>query len=433
MPVISPFNNLAARAGLAVCAAALATIAQAQTLPTVDIGFITTLSTPAGYIGEDERDGFSLAVKQEGGRLGGIPVRLLIEDDGLKPPTGKQSAEKMLQAGVRLFTGINFSNVLVAVVPAVVKEGGFYVSLNAGPSNFAGRACHPNFFSVAMQSDANGEAPAMVANRMGIQKMVIMAPAYQAGRDALAAFKRFYRGEILAEIQTKLEQSDFSVELARLRALQPEAVYTFLPGGAGINFAKQFANSGLKSSIKIVASQDSMDDRMTAATGDASEGFYLSTQWTVQQDNPANYAFVAAFEKEYGRRPTRYAATSYDTARLLASALKAVDGNVTGRADAFRAALRAARFDSVRGNLRFNTNHYPIQDYFLVRVERNADSGKLDYRLLDTIVENHRDVYAAHCIMAHQATPPPAIAAQTGHDTHSGRDARQGRLHQNAA
>jgi len=386
-------------AGLAL--GAYATFAQAQTPQAqtpVDIGFITTLSTPAGYIGEDERDGFSLAIKQEGGKLGGVPVRLLIEDDGLKPATGKQSAEKMLQSGVRLFTGINFSNVLVAVAPSVLKEGGFYVSLNAGPSNFAGKACHPNYFSVAMQNGSYGDSAALAAQQMGVRKMVIMAPAYQAGRDALTAFKRAYKGEILAEIYTKLDQSDFSVELARIRSLQPQAVFEFMPGGAGINFAKQFANSGLNKSIQMITPLYSMDDRMLAASGDAGEGFYLSTQWTAGLDNAASREFVAAFEKEYGRRPTVYAATSYDTAKLMATALKAVNGDVMGRADAFRAALRAAQFDSVRGKFRFNTNQHPVQDWFMVKVERNA-AGKLDYVPTNVRVADHSDVYAAECSM----------------------------------
>jgi len=382
-------------AGLVLSVWAASTPAQTTAAAaTVDIGFITTLSTPAGYIGEDERDGFALAVKQEGGKLGGIPVRLLIEDDGLKPATGKQSAEKMLQSGVRLFT----SNVLVAVAPSVLKEGGFYVSLNAGPSNFAGKACHPNFFSVAMQNGSYGDSAALAAQEMGIKKMVIMAPAYQAGRDALNAFKRAYKGEILAEIYTKLDQSDFSVELARIRSLQPDAVFEFLPGGAGINFAKQFANSGLNQTVRMVTPLYSMDDRMLAASGDAGEGFYLSTQWMAGLDNAASRAFVAAFEKEYGRRPTVYAATSYDTARLMATALKAVNGDLVKRADEFRAALRAAQFDSVRGTFRFNTNHYPVQDWFMVKVVRGAD-GKLDYAPTDIRVENHGDVYAAECSM----------------------------------
>jgi len=370
----------------------------AQAVPTVDIGFITTLSTPAGYIGEDERDGFTLAIKKEGGTLGGIPVRLLIEDDGLKPATGKQSAEKMLQAGVRLFTGINFSNVLVAVVPSIMKEGGFYISLNAGPSNFAGKGCHKNFFAVAMQNGNWGDTPAMAAHKMGIQKMVLMAPAYQAGRDALAAFKKEYKGEILAEIYTKLDQSDFSVELARLRSLQPDGVFEFLPGGAGINFAKQFANSGLGEKIRMVTPLYSMDDHMLAASGNAAAGFYLSTQWTADVDNAANRDFVAAFEKEYGRRPTVYAATAYDSARLMASALQAVQGDVMGRADEFRAALRLAQFDSVRGKFRFNKNHYPVQDWFIVKVAHNS-AGKMDYIPQDIRIPDHADSYANECVM----------------------------------
>src|SRR5690606_12205979 len=219
--------------------------AQAQEQEPLKIGFITTLSTPAGYIGEDERDGFMLAVKQEQGKLGSVPVEVIVEDDGLKPASGKQTAERMLQDGVKLFTGINFSNVLVAVAPSVVRSGAFYVSLNAGPSTFAGKGCDKNYFAAAFQNDTYSETAAIAANNMGIKKMVIMAPNYQSGRDALNGFKRVYKGEILAEIYTKLDQSDFSVELARIRSLAPEALFEFLPGGAGINFAKQWANSGL--------------------------------------------------------------------------------------------------------------------------------------------------------------------------------------------
>lgn len=382
--------------GVGVALSAIAVLSHAQ--EPVKIGFITTLSTPAGYIGEDERDGFTLAVKQEAGKLGGIPVDMIIEDDGLKPGSGKQSAEKMLQDGVRVFTGINFSNVLVAVAPSVVKDGGFYVSLNAGASNFAGKACNPNFFSVAMQNDSYSDTAAIAANELGVKKIVIMAPNYQAGRDALHGFKSAYKGEILAEIYTKLDQSDFSVELARIRSLQPDGVFEFLPGGAGINFAKQFANSGLNKTVKMVTPLYSMDDRMLAASGDAGEGYYLSTQWTAAQDNAANKQFVAAFEKEYKRRPTVYAATSYDTARLIGSALKAVNGDVKGKPDAFRAALRKANFESVRGNFKFGPNQYPIQDWYLVQVARNAE-GKLDYKPMSVIAKDHTDPYAQLCKM----------------------------------
>lgn len=389
--------KLLKKVGLGMTLGLTAVMAQAADKP-LDIGLITTLSTPAGYIGEDERDGFLLAVKQEGGKLGGVPVNVIVEDDGLKPGSGKQIAEKMVQDGVRLFTGINFSNVLVAVVPTVMKSGGFYVSLNAGPSTFAGKGCEKNYFSVAFQNDSYSDSAAIAANNMGIKKMVIMAPAYQAGRDALNGFKRAYKGEVVAEIYTKLDQSDFSVELARIRSLEPEAVFEFLPGGAGINFAKQWANSGLGEKVKMVTTLYSMDDRMLKATGDASKGFYLTTEWTADVDNAANKQFVEAFQKEYGRRPTVYAATSYDTGRLMASALKAVGGDVKGKEDQFRDALRKADFESVRGNFKFAANHHPIQDWFLVRVEPN-EKGELDYKFVETIVKDHVDPYVAECKM----------------------------------
>lgn len=389
--------NLLKKMGLGMALGLTASMAQAADKP-VDIGFITTLSTPAGYIGQDERDGFLLAVKQEGGKLGGVPVNVIVEDDGMKPGSGKQIAEKMVQDGVRLFTGINFSNVLVAVVPTVMKSGGFYVSVNAGPSNFAGKGCEKNYFSVAFQNDSYFDSAAIAANNMGIKKMVIMAPAYQAGRDALSGFKRLYKGEILAEIYTKLDQSDFSVELARIRSLEPEAVSTFMPGGAGINLAKQWANSGLGEKTKMVATLYSMDDRMLKATGDAGKGFLLTTQWAANLDIPANKQFVEAFEKEYGRRPTNYAATSYDTARLMGTALKAVGGDVIGKADLFRETMRKAEFESVRGNFKFAANHHPVQEWFMMRVEPN-EKGELDYKYVESIVKDHVDPYVAECKM----------------------------------
>lgn len=380
-------------AALALSACAMAVQAQQP----VKIGFIGTLSTPAGYLGEDERDAFQLAIKQGGGKLGGVPVQLVVEDDGLKPGTGKQTAEKMLQEGIRIFTGINFSNVLMAVAPSVLKEGAFYVSLNPGPSVYAGKGCDKNFFAAAFQNDSHSDTAAMAANEVGIKKIVLVSAAYQGGRDSLNGFKRAYDGEVLAEIYTKLDQSDFSVELARIRALNPDGVFQFLPGGSGINFSKQFGNSGLGKDIKMVTTL-ALDDRTLNAIGDAAEGYYLSSLWTIHDDNPASKAFVEAFEKEYKRRPTSYAATAYETAQLIGSALKASGGDVVGNADAFREALRKAEFDSIRGKFSLDSNHFPRQDWQLVQVVRNAD-GKLDYKPIKTLVENHGDVYVSECQM----------------------------------
>ena len=348
----------------------------------VRIGFIATLSTPAGYIGEDERDAFNLAIKQGGGKLGGVPVQLVIEDDGLKPANAKQAADRMLQSGIKLFTGVNFSNVLAAVAPGVVKSGAFYVSLNPGPSSFAGEKCDQNYFVASYQNDAFHTAGGVAANELGYKRVALLAPNYQAGRDAIEGFKRTYKGEIADEIYTKLEQADFSVELARIRSLNPDAIFQFHPGGAGINLTKQFANSGLADKIKMITPIYSMDERMLAATGNAGKGFYLSSLWSADLDNPQNKHFVEAFTKAYNRAPTAYAAQAYDTANLIGSGLKAVGGDITGKADAFREALRRADFPSVRGKFKFGPNQHPVQDWYLLHIESGPD-GKLVYTAED--------------------------------------------------
>lgn len=382
-------------AGLTLAASAVASLATAAT--PVKIGFITTLSTPAGYIGEDLRDGFQLAVKQGNGMLGGVPVELVVEDDGLKPANAKQIADRLVQSGVKLYTGVNFSNVLAAVVPGVVKAGDFYVSANPGPSVFAGEKCDPNYFVASYQNDAYHTAGGVAANELGFKRVVVLAPDYQAGRDAIAGFKRTYKGTVLAEIYTKLDQSDFSVEIARIRSLAPDAIYQFHPGGAGINFAKQYGTAGLGKTIPMLMPGFSMDARMLAATGGASEGFYTTGIWSVAMDNPASKKFVQDFKSAYGRIPTDYAMQAYDTAQWIASGLKAVGGDLNKSAD-FRAAMRKADFSSLRGKFALNTNQHPIQDLYLMRIEKNAQ-GELAPKVVRKIVSDDRDSYAAACKM----------------------------------
>jgi branched-chain amino acid transport system substrate-binding protein len=389
-----------ASVGLLAAAALAASdrgFAQSSQADTLRIGFITTLSTSSGYVGEDERDGFQLAVQEEGGKLGGVPVRLEIEDDALKPANAKQAVDRMLQSGIKLFTGVNFSNVLAAVVPSVLDAGGFYVSLNPGPSIFAGERCHPNYFVVSFQNDAAHEAAGLSANELGYKKLVLLASNYQAGRDALQGFKRTYKGEVVAEIYTKLDQTDFSVEFARVRSLKPDAIYQFHPGGVGINFAKQYANAGLKDAIPMIIPSFSMDTRMVDATGDAADGVYASAMWTTEFDNPASRAFVAAFMKSYSRTPTQYAQQAYETARLISSALAAVHGDLTKEAE-FRQALRAAKFASLRGKFTFGPNQHPIQDYYLTRFEKAA-SGEIRQKIVRRVASDYGDAYASQCAM----------------------------------
>ena len=380
-----------------VAAIVLASTVAAPAAEPVKIGMVTTLSTGAGYLGEDVRDGFLLAVSQEDGKLGGVAVDVMVEDDSLKPGNGKQIAARMVKRdGARIMTGIIFSNVAMAVVPGLLRDGITYVSPNAGPSPLAGKGCNANYFVVSWQNDNLHEAPGQYAQDAGYASAFILAPNYQAGKDALTGFKRYFKGEIVGELYTKLGQTDYSAEIAQIRAAGPAMVFQFLPGGMGINFLKQYAQAGLKQKIPLVLSGVSIDERIIGALGEVVEGIVNPSFWAPTLDNAANRQFVAAFKKAYGRTPTAYAAQGYDTARAIGSALAAVGGD-TSDMNAFRAALREAKFDSVRGNFRFGRSQHPVQDWFVRVVEKQADGTFVNRVTGQKVFTAHGNPYEAEC------------------------------------
>jgi branched-chain amino acid transport system substrate-binding protein len=363
----------------------------------VKIGMVTTLTTKAGYLGEDIRDGFQLAIDQEAGKLGGIAVDLMVEDDGRKPEKGKQIAERFIKKDkVQILTGIVFSNVAMAVVPKVVRQDVVYLSTNAAPSKLAGKGCNSNYFSVSYQNDNLDEVVGEYVSEAGHKSVYLLAPNYPAGKDHLAGFKRFYKGNIVGEVYTKLGQSDYAAEIATLRAAKPEAVFFFLPGGMGINFLKQYSQAGLSQDIPIYGPAFSFDERILKAVGPAALGVKNGSQWTHDLDNAANKQFVQAYQNAYGRMPTLYASQGYDTARLIGSALTAVGGDLTNL-DAFKAAIKKANFESVRGNFSFGSNQHPVQDLYIREViERD---GVFTNKTVQKVFTNHVDAYASECKM----------------------------------
>ena len=358
------------------------------------IGFLTTLSTKAGYLGEDIRDGFLLAVEQNGGQLGGVDVEVIVKDDERKPEKGIEIADKFVKKdGIKLMTGMVFSNVAMAVVPKLVNQDVIYISPNAGPSKLAGELCHKNYFNVAWQNDNLHEATGEHVNSQAFKSAYLIAPNYPAGKDALAGFKRFFKGEIAGEVYTKLGQSDYSAELAALRAAEPASVFFFLPGGMGINFVKQYAQAGLNESIPLFGPAFSFDERILGAVGDAAVGVMNGSQWSHDLDNEHNKQFVDAFRTKYERTPTLYASQGYDAANLIASALTATGG--LSDHDAFIGALEQADFNSVRGNFKFGANHHPIQDIYIREVVKDGD--KVTNKLAGKVFENHQDAYVQDC------------------------------------
>ncbi len=364
----------------------------------VKIGMVTTLSTKAGYLGEDVRDGFKLAIAQEEGKLGGVPVELLVEDDGRDPGKAKQIADRFVKRdNVKIMTGIIFSNVALAVVPKVVRGEVLYISPNAGPSDLAGKGCNENYFNVAYQNDNLDEVVGKYVSDSGFKNVYLLAPNYPAGKDHLAGFKRYYTGKISGEVYTKLGQSDYAAEIAALRAAKPDAVFFFLPGGMGINFIKQYSQAGLNKTTPVFGPAFSFDERLLGAVGAAALGVKNGSQWTHDLDNPANKQFVEAFRAAYDRTPTLYASQGYEAARLIGSALKSVGGDVT-KFDQLRTAVRKADFESVRGQFAFTSNQHPVQNLYIREVVEDGKGGFTN-QTLKAVFTNHGNAYVDECSM----------------------------------
>ena len=369
----------------AMAAALCASAAAAE----VKIGMITTLSGGGAGLGIDVRDGFMLAIAQSGRD----DIEVVIEDDQRKPDIAVQLSDKMIQSErVDIMTGIIWSNLAMAVVPSAVNQDVFYLSPNAGPSALAGKGCHKNYFNVAWQNDNLHEAAGAYANGAGYANSFIMAPNYPAGQDALTGYKRFYEGKLAGEVFTQLGQKDYAAEIAQIRASGADSVFFFLPGGMGISFLKQYADSGVD--IPVVGPAFSFDQGILQAVGDAAMGVVNTSQWNKDIDNSTNAAFVESFQAEYGRLPSLYASQGFDTANLLVSALGKADPS---DAEAFREALRAAEFDSTRGDFAFGPNHHPVQTIYAREVIKEGDV--FTNKIIGTALENHSDAYAVDCKM----------------------------------
>ena len=385
---------------LATLAAAALVSFGAHAANELKIGFLSTLSGPAGAIGIEIRDGFNLALKLAGNKLGNLPTEVVYADDTLNPDTGRQLAERLLKRDrVNLMTGIVFSNVMLAVWPTVHEAKVFYIAPNATPTAITGKGCSPYFFSASWPNEAHHEAAGAFAQSKGYKNAYLIAPNYPAGKDALTGFKRMYKGNIVAEVYPKLNQLDYSTELAQLRAAKPDAVYAFLPGGMGINFIKQFNAAGLPKEMQLIVPGFASDQDIVRAVGEPMVGLFDTSHWSYDLDNEGNRKFVAEFEKEYKRIPSLFAEQGYTTALIIDQALRDAKGKVEDE-KAFRAALMSApeRAKTPRGSFKEAANGTPIQDYYVRELVKDKD-GRIVNRKVDTILKQHQDFWLKDCHM----------------------------------
>ncbi len=361
------------------------------------IGLVVTLSGPPAVLGRQIEDAFNLAVEDMDGKVGGLDTQVIVVDSELKPDVALTRVKGLLERDeVDFVVGTVFSNVLGAIFKPITRSETFLISPNAGPSTLAGKNCNPYFFSTSYQNNQNFEVLGKYAQEQGIRSVFMMVPNYQAGRDAVEGFKKYYTGDITNEVFTPLGHKDFSAEIAQMSTSNAEALFTFMPGGMGVRFVKQFRDSGLADKMKFLSSF-TVDEATLPAQKDAALGFFGATTWAPNLDLPQSKAFVASFEKKYGYIPGGFAMQAYDAALLIDSAVRAVGGDMSNK-DAVRKALEAADFKSLRGKFSFNNNHFPIQDFYLLRVAQRQD-GKYWTEIDTKVFEGYKDSFASECKM----------------------------------
>lgn len=378
-----------------VCALALATASSYAQQP-LKIGFLGTLSGPAGALGQDQYDAFMLGLEHLDGKLGNSTVQVLKEDDQLKPDLGVELVKKLIEKEkVSIITGVTFSNVMMAVHKPITDAGVFLIGSNAGPSPITGKGCSPMYFSTSWNNDSLHESMGVYAREQNYKRVYLMAPNYQAGKDALAGFKSQYKGTAIDEIYTQVNQPDYSAEIAQMQAAKPDAVYVFYPGGMGVNFVKQYQQAGLLGKLPLL-SASTVDGTTLPALKDIALGVITSSPYSPDIDNPQNKKFVDDFRKKYNRVPSLYAAQSYDAVMLLNSALLKTKGKLDR--EPFRSALKQADFKSVAGPFKFNNNQFPIRNFYRVDVAKDS-SGQAALVNKGVVLKDHADAYAKQCTM----------------------------------
>src|SRR5579883_1777859 len=386
-----------AGASLALVAALTTTPAAAQQ-KTIKIGFISTFSGPAAAIGNDMRNSFELGLDHVGRKLGGIPVEVIYEDDTFKPDVGVQKTQKLIQSDhVDFLVGYIWSNVLVASLKPIVDSKTFTVVTNAGASQLAGELCSPYVFSTSWQNDQTPAAIGTYMNQKGVKTAFLMGPNYIAGKDMLTGVTSTFKGKVVGQKLTRWpDQLDFSAELSEARAAKPDAIFAFYPGGAGVQFVTQYAQSGLKGQIPLYTAF-TIDDLSLPRLKDLAVGVPGAQEWVADFDNPANKKFVADYRAKYHATPSFYGAQTYDAVGLINSAVTAVHGNLADK-EGMRKEMEKADFQSVRGPFRYGNNHIPIQNFYLQDAVKNAD-GSYSLHTVATIVKDDQDKFHDKCPM----------------------------------
>ncbi|MBC7953081.1 MAG: ABC transporter substrate-binding protein [Rhodospirillaceae bacterium] len=374
--------------------------------PSIVVGVVATLTGPGALAGQDLVDGFNLALKQLGGRFSNQEVRVVLADDKGSPDIARQQVKRLMDRERldMVLTGVSAPS-LATIIKPLVDARLFVLNLDQSPPALSGAECSQFLFSLAAPVDGLHEAMGQYLAAEHIRRVVVVGPQTGVTNDAVAALKRTFPGEVVAVLSPHPGAATFAPELDHIKQLKPDAIYSLLTGGMGGGFVRAWGASPLKGEIPLFPLWPAVERQMLPAMADAAQDMISIGTWGNDLDSIPNRRLNADFEMEFGRPPSTWAAQGYDAAFLVDSALKATNGK-TSNEDALRTALRRADFISARGSFKFNTNQFPVLNYYLRKVSRDA-KGRPTHEMRGVVLKEWRDRQAHSCPMRWVEEPLP--------------------------
>ena len=361
----------------------------------VRIGLVATLSGPTGALGRHARDGFLLGLKQSGGTLAGRAVQLTVLDDGRDAAVRAQQAPLFIKNGrPQVIIGPLYAPLLGPVLKAATDAKAVVISPRAAPATLAGKRCQPNFFSLAPQDDEAIETLAKYAEERNLTRAVIVSTSGEEADIAATAFTRAFKGEVADRIVIAPDATEFADLTNRIDILRPQAVFLHVDGAVSGRLLAHLQESGASKGLTLLGSAG-FDEAELGTHGGGSLGVFTASDWAFGLQNPANEAFVKAFEADYGYPPGAIAMRSYDAARLLNVAFGAVKSEGPDMA-ALADAIKQADIDSPRGKFSFGNNNFPIGDLYLTKIEADGN-GRPRNSVQKQMFAQYGDHYAAEC------------------------------------
>jgi len=371
---LAPTSLAAASAALALTLAGAA--AAQQPAPSaaagkIKVGFMLPYTGTYAALGTAIENGFRMYVQEQGGRLGGREVEYFKVDDESDPAKAPENANKLVKRDqVDVVVGTVHSGVQMGIVKVAKESNTLLIIPNAGADEATGPLCGPNIFRSSFSNWQPGYAMGQVVAERGMKRVVTLTWKYAAGEQSVRGFKEAFEakgGKIVKELSLPFPNVEFQAQITEIASLKPDAVFVFFAGGGAVKFVKDWAAAGLKDKIPLYAS-GFLTDGTLEAQGSAAQGLETTLHYADGLQNPRDKQFRLNYAKAYRLQPDVYAVQGYDAAQMLAAGASAVKGDMSRKADVYKA-IAAARIESPRGTFTLSRAHNPVQDFYLRKVE----------------------------------------------------------------